>query len=135
MFYSTEETHKHLKLIEEVNNFIEKGSERFIILGHSFGGIISYSLRKELYNKIDKIITVASPHRANIKWLKELLRKIDYNKEINISNNRSFGFFFDKTVPFFFTKYSRSSCHKNLFGTHNSILHSKAIIKEIIESL
>ena len=132
MFYSLHQADKHLALINEINSFLEKEEGKFILLGHSFGGVISYSLREDLYEKIDSIITIASPHQVRFKWFKKIINKIPYKKHIKVREQRSYGFLFDTTVPFIFTKYNNSDPHQNLIGTHNFILNSRSLVKKII---
>ncbi len=132
MFYSLHHTNKQLALIHEINSFLEKEDGQFILLGHSFGGIISYSLREDLYRKIDSIITIASPHQVNFDWFKRILVKLPYKTHIKVRIQRSYGFLFDTTVPFIFTKYLNSHSHKNLIGTHNSILNRGSWVKKLL---
>lgn len=133
MFYSVNQTEKHKDLIDRLNTFLDDNQYRYSLLGHSFGGIIAYSLKEEHYSKIDRIITVASPHQVRFKWFKRIVDRLPYvQQEIIVKDQRSYGFFFDTTVPFIFTGRRRGVVHKNLIGTHNLILNSPSLIKKIL---
>lgn len=132
MFYTLHQTDKHLALIGEINSFLEKEDGKFILVGHSFGGVISYSLKEELYKKIDSIITIASPHQVKFVWFRKIINKLPYKTHIQVREQKSYGFLFDTTVPFIFTKYNNSHIHKNLVGTHNIILNSSSLVKKLV---
>lgn len=132
MMYSLNQSHKHLALIDEINTFLEKAEGTFTLIGHSFGGVISYSLNDEHYDKIDRIITIASPHQVQFRWFKRILNKLPYKNNVKVKEQRSYGFLFDTTVPFMFTKYDNSDSHKILVGTHNFVLNSSTLIKKLI---
>lgn len=132
MFYSLHQVDKHLALITQINSFLEKEDGKFILLGHSFGGIICYSLREDLYEKIDSIVTIASPHQVKFKWFRKILNKLPYKKHIKVKDQRSYGLLLDTTVPFIFTKYDNSNIHQNLIGTHNIILNSSSMVKRLL---
>ena len=132
MLYTLEESDKQLALIQDINAFLEKQSDTFTILGHSFGGIISYSLRDDVYTKVDSIITVASPHRVPFAWFKVILDKLPYKRNITVNDQRSYGFLFDRTVPFVFAKYENTQSFRLLWGRHNRILLDDSVVKEIL---
>ena len=131
LFYTLEQTDKQLELIKTIDNYLEKSEGDHIILGHSFGGIITYSLKEKNYRKVSQIITVASPHTVPFIWFKEILSKLPYKTTIKVNKQKSYGFLFDMTVPYLFTKYPQVDSHKTLLGTHNILLKSETFIKKI----
>jgi predicted alpha/beta hydrolase family esterase len=133
MFYSVYQTDKHIQLIDEVNALLTKEDGRFILIGHSFGGIICYSLKKELYAKIDTIITIASPHLVPFAWFKKILANIPYKPDVIVPKQISYGFYCDGVVPYIFTKYPHSQQHTNLWGTHNTVLNSNSLILKLLK--
>jgi len=105
MFYALHQTDKHIDLINQINCFLEKENGTFTIIGYSFGGIISYSLREDLYSKIDRIITIASPHQVKFKWFRKIIDRLPYKSDIKLERQETYGFFLDPVVPYTFTKY------------------------------
>ena len=132
LFYTLYEPEKQRWLIEQINDFLGGIEERVIVLGHSFGGILTYSLRDDLYVKIEKIVTVASPHRVRLGWFKEILAKLPYKKDVKVDEQISYGLLFDKTVPFIFTKYHQSDRHHILPATHNEVLTTRSLIRKLL---
>jgi len=135
LFYTLKEYDRQLELIQKINEYMEETDGRFIIIGHSFGGILSYCLREDLYQKVDKIITVASPHQVEFKWFKKILSRLPYRREVGVPDQQSYGFVFDTTVPFIFTRYTSAQKHQNLIGTHNRILNSQKLVRNWIQAL
>ena len=132
LFYTLYEEDKQKHLISRINKYLEKSSDQYILVGHSFGGIIAYSLSENAYKRINKIITIASPHRVPFKWFKRIINKIPYKQSVNVEEQLSYGFLFDTTVPFIFTKHNSSKKHKNLLGEHNLILNNFEFITKIL---
>lgn len=136
-FYFVHQTDKQKELINKIENYLDTlpDNEKIVIVGHSFGGVLSYSLGEKYYNKISKIITVGSPHTVKFKWFKKIQEKLNYKNNIIEINpeiqNFSFGFYFDKTVPFIFTKYKNSK-HINFFNNHNSFIKNKKITDKVL---
>lgn len=133
LFYTVHQTEKQLELIEKINTYLKESitDEQVILLGHSFGGILAYSLDDEVYQKVSKIITVGSPHSVTYRWFQKTLNKLPYKQEVSVTLQRSYGFFFDTTVPFVFTRHSSSIVHKNFWATHNQFLQSKRFVKKL----
>ncbi len=129
--YTLSQTDKQLTLIDTINAYLEKSEDDHIILGHSFGGIITYSLKTENYKKVSQIITIGSPHTVPFTFFKEIINKLPYKTTIKVAKQKSYGLLFDATVPSVFTKYPQSKYHGILLGRHNSLLQSKSFIKKI----
>jgi pimeloyl-ACP methyl ester carboxylesterase len=133
VFYAIHQTEKQLELLEKINTYLDESSpnEEFLLLGHSFGGILAYSLNDTSYQKVGKIITVGSPHSVTYKWFRNTLDKVPYREEVPVALQRSYGFFLDTLVPFVFTRKPSAQVHKNFFGTHNQFLQSKRFVRKI----
>lgn len=142
--YKFEDIETMKTLIQEVNTLINNSSST-ILIGHSMGGILVSSLPKGAYdsNKIEKIITINTPHTMNIQR-RDILTINKIREKLNYSNNYdtniptlTFGGYFDTTVPKKYTKTPNSK-HINLWFEHYilfyiSIFHIKKIIKIIKE--
>ena len=131
-YYLLEDTKEHIKLIEKINEYLEDSEHEHVLIGHSFGGIIAYSLSEKAYAKINKIITIGAPHRVPFNWFLEILAQLPYKKKVNVKDQFSFGLFFDKTVPFLFTKHKSSKSHKVIFAKHNYILGDSSFLKKVL---
>lgn len=123
---------KQLSLLEDLNRIIEETDDRFIILAHSFGGILAHSLDTKSYAKVDKIISFASPHSLPLTLLKNLTEHLPYNRQIPVAIQESCGFYADTTVPFFFTRNKHGKSHKNYLGTHTQVFNRKAFFKKLV---
>ena len=134
IFYTVHQTRKQLELIGKIEAHLAASDDRFILLGHSFGGILAYSLREELYAKVDRIITVAAPHQVGFGWFRSVLARLPYRSDVSVQHQESYGFLFDTTVPFIFTRYAGAGRHRNLLGTHNRLLNSRTFVNRLLAS-
>lgn len=132
MFYALHQTDKHINLINQINSFLEKENGKFTIIGYSFGGILSYSLREDLYSKVDRIVTIASPHQVKFKWFRKIIDRLPYKKDITLERQETYGFILDPVVPYTFTKYENSKSHKNVLGTHFVFSNRNVFLKKIL---
>ena len=133
LFYKLHQVDKEKELINKINEFLQntKDSE-YIILGHPFGGMLSYCLDKENYKKVSKIITVASPHTLPYRWFKSIIKELNYDPDCKSDHIKqsSVGSLFDTIVPFIFAKYKNSNKHRIFFGGHNRIF-SRGFVEKI----
>ena len=134
LFYTLYEPEKQLALISRINEFLEAldEGERVVVLGHSFGGIIAYSLRDDLYTKVEKIVTVASPHRVGFKWFRDIRDQLPYKKDVVVDEQISYGLLFDGRVPFFLTKYPKAKHYHVFLSAHNTVLTSRSLIRKLV---
>ncbi len=123
---------KHNELLVDIETYIKEHDERFIILAHSFGGILAYCLSDEAYARVDKIVTFAAPHQVPFSWFKRLLAQLPHRTHVPVPEQISCGFLFDPTVPYFFTKLETALQHKNFVGTHTFVPNRKAFFKKLI---
>lgn len=141
---NTKYTFKDIKTMKLLISKIEKlvlNSSSSILIGHSMGGILVGSLAQEIYtsNKIEKIITINSPHTMNIKkpnifTINDVRREVNYKENFDtFQKTLTFGSYFDMTVP---KKYAHTLHSKkvNLFMEHYllfyiSLYHIKKIIR------
>lgn len=123
---------KHHELLQEANRIIQETDDRFIILAHSFGGILAHSLEIETYAKVDKVITFATPHSLPLFILKCLTSHIPYKSKIPVAIQESCGFYADTSVPFFITSNKHTKSHKNYLGTHTQVIDRKAFFKKLV---
>lgn len=130
--YGIADTKRQLELIEKANGYIRESEERFILLAHSFGGILAYCLEDAVYEKVDRIITFASPHQVPFAWFKALIGKLPYKSEVPVQEQESCGFYFDLTVPFIFTRYRDTCRHKNFIGMHTHVPDRKKFFRSLI---
>ena len=134
LFYSVYDTEKQKYLAQIISESIKEDLEDVSILGHSFGGIIAYSLDDEVYKKIKTIVTVSSPHRLRYKWFKSILSKLNYKERV-VSSQISVGMLYDFVVRFHHAGRSASAPDIILPGFHESLLRNKIIMKKVISYL
>ena len=130
--YGLLETDKQRELIATIETHLAESEDRFIILAHSFGGILAYCLSDAAYKNVDKIITFATPHQVPFGWFKKILNKLPYRPQVPVEIQKSCGFFFDTTVPFLFTKQSHAANHRNFVGTHTSVANRKTFFANLV---
>jgi pimeloyl-ACP methyl ester carboxylesterase len=129
--YGLFEKQKHLEFIKEINQIVRETDDRFIILAHSFGGILAHSLDAHTYTKVDRMITFATPHALPHFLLKRLTAHLPYIPHIPVPLE-SCGFYADFTVPFFLTKSRYAKSHRNYLGTHTQVMNRKAFFRNLI---
>lgn len=138
LFYFITETKKHHSLIEKVNHFLDTSDQEFIIVGHSFGGILAHCLRLDLYHKISKIITIASPHAGKNPVVLHAISKLPYHQDLG-TQRITLGYFLDVVVPFWDTRHPQTDKHILRIGGHTSALFLKHetnfLVELIIEEL
>jgi len=132
LLYGLTETAKHAELIQKIDAYIEQSDDRFIILAHSFGGILAHCLSDHTYEKVDKILTFASPHSVPFGWFTELVQRLPYRAQVPVSIQKSCGFFFDLNVPFFVTRNPHAHAHKNFLGTHTFVPDRKGFFRTLV---
>ena len=130
--YGLMDTDKQLELIGKVNAHIAGDDSRYIILAHSFGGILAYCLEEKTYEKVEQIITFGAPHQVQFAWFKDTLSKLPYRTEVDVPLQKSCGFYFDFTVPFFFTRHPHAKSHTNHIGSHTSVPNRKKFFRKLI---
>lgn len=131
MLYGLMEHEKQLALIRQVNEHIVNSDDRYIVLAHSLGGLLARSLSDEAYERIDRIIMLASPHRVPFAWFSRVVGKLPYRKELPVPVE-SCGFYFDPVVPFRFTRDPEATSHQNFIGTHTQVPNRKAFFRRLI---
>ncbi|MBP9817096.1 MAG: hypothetical protein KBD05_03670 [Candidatus Pacebacteria bacterium] len=130
--YGLVETEKQRELIATIEAHLTGSDDRFIILAHSFGGILAYCLSDAAYANVDKIITFATPHQVPFRWFTNILKKLPYRPIVPVEVQTSCGFFFDTTVPFLFTKHQHGTTHRNFVGTHTSVPDRKTFFARLV---
>jgi pimeloyl-ACP methyl ester carboxylesterase len=134
LYYQTEDLHLQKQLIQNIDKYLRDlpQGEEVILLGHSFGGVIAHSLSTESCKRVEKLLTVASPHNVPLNWFKKIQANLNYQKTPAVEAQYSFGCYLDMVVPFIFTK-SKNSKHKNFLALHNTLLKDKNFIKKILK--
>lgn len=128
MHYGLNDMKKHRELIGKANALIEGSDDRFIVLGHSFGGELAYCLSDAAYQKIDRIVTFASPHKLSFARR----RGLPFRENVPVASRDSYGFYFDPVVPFFLTKHPTARAHKNVVGTHTRVPDRAAFFRKLV---
>mgnify|MGYP001588033599 CR=1 FL=1 len=134
LFYSVYDTEKQKELVRLVSGYIESSPESVSILGHSFGGVIAYSLDDEVYKKVNAIITVATPHGVSYKWFRNILVKLNY-KEREVSSQITIGMAYDLVVRFHHAGREATPPDVILTGFHESLLRSTSTMNKVIRHL
>lgn len=132
MDYGLFDHKKHLDLLKQVENAVVRTNGKIIILAHSFGGILAHSLSDETYTKVEKVITLATPHGLPTTAFKRLTGHLSYRSKLPVPLQESCGFYMDLTVPYFFTKNKNSARHLNHIGTHTRVPNRKTFFKNLV---
>lgn len=133
-FYTVIDIKEQKKLLTKINQYIKESPEIVSILGHSFGGILAYSLDEESYKKIYSIVTVGSPHTLKHKWFLKVISDVGYKKH-TVRKQTSVGMSDDILVDKKYTNYSTELPYYVLTGFHETILRNKKIMQKVISFL
>lgn len=127
-FYFIIDTKKQLALVDKVNEYLDTHEGEFVIIGHSFGGILAHSLKPELYKKISQIITLASPHTGKNPVVLSAISKLPLVTNLWVRRT-TVGYYMDTVVPFWDTPHPQTSKHINRIGIHGSLLRGKGEVE------
>lgn len=130
-FYFIIDTNKHFDLIAKVNEFLKTHDGEYVVVGHSFGGVLAHCLSPEVYTKISKIITVASPHIGKNPLVRAAVSKLPYQHNLWV-RRITIGYYFDTIVPFWDTRHPQTSKHITRMGMHGSLLRGTGEIKFLL---
>lgn len=132
-FYMYFEEEKMKQMIKEYIKLFEKNQD-YIVICHSFGGILFNGIYQKLRNvNIKKAIIINSPLNMDSFGMKEKKKVLGYNPNLKYSFEvLSFGAYFDFLVPFIYTKYGKK--HYNFFTEHHfGVFYSKKNIRRYLD--
>lgn len=136
-YFNLHDYEKIYSLKKNVENEILESAEKVVLVAHSLGGILAMSLSDECYKKIDKILTIASPHLVQTDYIKDLKIKLNYQSNLSekFPNLKiySCGFCLDRVVKRKNTNYN-NSIYTNFFADHGIMLFTtNFLLKKILK--
>jgi pimeloyl-ACP methyl ester carboxylesterase len=126
--------HDRIQKIVEQGIRIVQDKIPTIILAHSFGGIIAKAIiASSPEANIQKLVTMASPHRLNYLGIKEAKKAIHSPLSVPVPTE-TYGGYFDVLVPFPLS-YIKKKHHTDLPVEHIAFLFSGSVRKQVIQSI
>jgi predicted alpha/beta hydrolase family esterase len=122
----------------KIEGIVERGRELLedemptIILAHSFGGILAkLMLKRAKKHKVDKLVTMASPHQMEAFGLKGFKSYFGVPEEVSGVEMITFGGHLDPIVPCPLTRTAHSR-HQDFWCGHAAFLHLSSVRRRVL---